>query len=346
VDRLVLVGRLDPRPGRWHYRIPEGVEFAPLPHYPALSQPLVAARGMAGSLRRFWRALDEVDAVWLLGPHPLALAFAALAAARRRRVVLGVRQHLPAYARKRHPGKRGILAAALVLEAAFRVLSRLVPVVAVGPDLARRYGRGARVLATSVSLVSERELRARSEEPRPYDGELRVLSVGRLDAEKNPLLLADVLAELSAGSSRWRLVVCGEGPLAGELERRLGAMGVADRAELHGYVPVDAGLLELYRKSHVFLHVSWTEGFPQVLIEAFAAGVPVVGTAVGGVPEVVGGAALLVPPGDARAAAAAVARVAEEPALRERLVADGLVVAQRHTIEGESRRVAEFIAGA
>ena len=45
--------------------------------------------------------------------------------------------------------------------------------------------------------------------------------------------------------------------------------------------------------------MSWTEGLPQVLFEAFAAGTPVVATAVGGVPEAVGDAALLIPPGDA-----------------------------------------------
>ena len=55
--------------------------------------------------------------------------------------------------------------------------------------------------------------------------------------------------------------------------------------------------------SDVFLHVSWTEGVPQVLFEAFAAGLPVVATDVGGVAQAVDGAALLVAPGDALAAA-------------------------------------------
>src|SRR5262249_54859450 len=53
--------------------------------------------------------------------------------------------------------------------------------------------------------------------------------------------------------------------------------------ELLGYVPLDDGLLDVYRTSHVFLHVSWTEGLPQVLFEASAAGTPVVATDTGGV---------------------------------------------------------------
>ena len=98
---------------------------------------------------------------------------------------------------------------------------------------------------------------------------------------------------------------------------------MADAAELIGYVPIDEGLLDLYRGCHALLHVSWTEGVPQILFEAFAAGLPVVATAVGGVPDAVGDDALLVPPGDAQAAASALARIAREPELRDRLVAGG-----------------------
>src|SRR5207245_1791237 len=81
---------------------------------------------------------------------------------------------------------------------------------------------------------------------------------------------------LLARGCRWRLVVCGDGPLRGELERRLTELGVSHRAELRGYVPINGGLLEVYRSSHAFLHVSLTEGFPQVLGEAFASRLPVV----------------------------------------------------------------------
>jgi hypothetical protein len=106
VERLVLVGRLDPVAGRAAYRVPEGVGFAPLPHYPSLARPSAALRDGLRSLRRFDAVLREVDGVLLLGPHPLALAFALLALLRRRRVVLGVRQDLPRYTRHRRPGAR------------------------------------------------------------------------------------------------------------------------------------------------------------------------------------------------------------------------------------------------
>lgn len=345
LDEMVLVGRLNPEPGRSHYPLPPEIRFVPLPYYRAASRPLSVAVPALRSLRRFWRALDGVEGVWLLGPGPLQLAFAALALVRRRRVTLGVRQDTMAYIRSRHPGRRLLHLAALLVEGGYRALARRVPVIVVGPDLARRYrGAGRRVLSIYVSLVSAADIVSPdTSAERRYDGELRIVSVGRLETEKNPLLLADILARLCAGDERWRLVVCGEGPLAPALSLRLSELGVAERARLEGYVPIDGGLADLYRRSHVLLHVSWTEGVPQVLFEAFAAGLPVVATAVGGVPVAAGDSAELIPPGDAEAAAEALARLAGDADLRRSLTASGAARVRRHTIEAETERVAEFL---
>src|SRR6185295_840817 len=95
---------------------------------------------------------------------------------------------------------------------------------------------------------------------RSYDGDLRVISVGRLDEEKNPLLLPDVLASLRATDPRWRMIICGDGPLEQALAGRVRELGLDEACDLVGHVPIDAGLIDLYRGSHVFLHVSWTEG--------------------------------------------------------------------------------------
>jgi glycosyltransferase involved in cell wall biosynthesis len=344
VEDLVLAGQLDPDLPGAHYRVGEAIRFVGLPHYPSLVHFASAIVAMVRSLRRFWRALDDVDAVWLLGPHPLCLAFAALAVLRRRRVALGVRQDFPVYVRSRHPRRRAVHLAGDLLEGSYRLLARRWPTVVVGPQLAENYRRGRRVLEIQVSLIRDSDLADPAEAAsREWDGEATVLSVGRLETEKNPLLLADVLRLLSGDGRHWRLVVCGEGPLDSDLRERLGSLGVGGRAEIRGYVPIDGGLMDLYRESDAFLHVSWTEGMPQVLIEAFAAGTPVVATAVGGVPDAVGDSALLVPPGDAEAAAAALRRLADEPDLRARLVRGGIERVRGRTLEAESRRVGEFL---
>jgi glycosyltransferase involved in cell wall biosynthesis len=345
VDQLVLFGRLNPQGGRSHYRVPDEIDFVPLPYYESQAHARAAVQAMVLSLRGFWRNLDKVDVVWLLGPHPLAIVFAMLAALRRKRVVLGVRQDMPVYTRSRHPGKRWMMGAAHVLERAFRLMSRVFPAVVVGPQLAANYRGARRLLTLSVSLVGEDQI------VDPHDaaqrvwngGELRVLTVGRLETEKNPLLLADVLARLREHDQRFRLLVCGEGAMEADLRQRLEELGVADHADLLGYVPITDGLLEVYRSSHAFLHVSWTEGLPQTLFEAFAAGLPVVATAVGGVPDAVGQAALLVEPGDAAAPAAQLKRLADDPALRGHLIESGVERVRSHTLEAESRRVVEFL---
>jgi glycosyltransferase involved in cell wall biosynthesis len=347
VDGLVLLGRVDPEPGKWHYRLPDSISFVSLPWYHSLAKPLRTAPAMLRSMRRFWRALDDVDGVWLLGPHLLSIAFLALAALRRKSVVLGARQDLPRYVASRHPRRRTLRGLALLLEGVWRMLARRYPVIVVGPDLERRYRRAIAALGIYVSLVDERVIEdAAGVTARDYSGELRVLAVGRLEPEKNPLLLADVLALLRDHDPRWRLVVCGEGPMRTELLERLDRLGVADYADLRGYVPMDDGLARHYRECHLFLHVSWTEGMPQVLLEAFAARLPVVATAVGGVARAADGCALLVPPGDARAAADRLSSLARDRSLRARLTQAATDRARRHTVERESDRVADFLRSA
>jgi len=346
-DEVTLIGRLAEGPPRGGYVLDPAVRFVALPEYRrGGADPLGVARVLPASLSRVRAVLRESDVCWLFGPGPLALAIAGTAAAMQVPVVLGVRQHLPEYARSRHPDRRAVHMAADAMEASFRALARRRPAVVVGPDLARRYGRARALLSITVSLLSSADIVSpQTAAQRRYDGQLTVLVVSRLDREKNPLLLADAFAALPA-DRRWRMVICGDGPMRDALADRLAQLGVAERVSLRGHVGLHDGLLDLYRSSHVFLHVSWTEGLPQVLFEAFAAGLPVVATDVGGVAEASGDAALLIGPGDATAAAGGVTRIAQDDGLRAGLVARGLELAAQHTVELEAAATAAFITDA
>lgn len=346
-EHLTIVGRLAPHGGEAaRYPLPEGITFVPLPYYRSLTSPLGVLRATRRSMATFARVVDDADAFWLLGPSPFAVAFAALVLSRRKRLILGVRQDYPAYIRARHPGRPVVQLAGLALEGAFRLLARRTAAVAVGPQIARRYRRARRLLEINVSLTRLQDVVEESEAlDRSYEGERRILSVGRLDEEKNPLILAEILALLLEEEGEWRLIVCGEGPLEEALAERLRELGVEQSVELRGYVPHDDGLQELYRSSHALLHVSWTEGMPQVLSEAFAAGLPTVATRVGGIDEAVGTAARLVPPGDAAAAVQELRALAADEELRARLIRSGREWALARTAERERARVAEFLAG-
>lgn len=344
-DQLVLVGRTSPEPDRAHYRLPAGIELVALPSHPGLLvSPRSTGRALLGSIKPVWNLLPHMDAIWLLGPHPLVPVFGALATLRRRPYAIGVRQDTPRYVRRRHPSSRAAWLAADLLEGLNLAMARRAPTVVVGPDLARRYRHARRLLPIIVSLVQENDIISLEEAvARPYAGELRALSVGRLETEKNPFLLADIADRLAPDNCRWRLEVCGDGPLRGSLVERLVTLGVSARVELVGYVPMGPELLKRYRTAHALLHVSWTEGVPQVLYEAFAAGLPVVATDVGGVAEAVGDAALLIPAGDANAAAQALKRIGEDKKLRDLMIERGFAVVRQHTLDAESARVATFI---
>jgi phenylacetate-CoA ligase len=138
--------------------------------------------------------------------------------------------------------------------------------------------------------------------------------------------------------------VVGDGRLADGVARRARGRGVTDALDLLGHVPHGAALWRQYRSSHAFLHVSLTEGLPQVLVEAHAAGLPVVATDVGGVRAALarGSTGLLVPPADARAAVDALERLTVDAELRRRLIEAGLESARRQTLEVQLDRIVEF----
>jgi glycosyltransferase involved in cell wall biosynthesis len=349
VEELVVFGRLDPEPGRLAHPLPpDGTRFVPLPHYPSVRALGSLARSVGRSRTVFAAELDRLDAVWLFGPHPLALVFAHAARRRGVPVFLGVRQDIVEYVAKRLPSRAWGWAVPVArgLDAAFRRVARTAPTVVVGEELRRRYAAaGGQVLASGFSLVRPDEVAAPADAlARSWDGELRLLSVGRVDPEKNPLLLPEVLALLRRRDPRWRLTIVGSGPLEDALRRRVDELGLADAVELAGYVPLGPELWRHYRESHAFLHVSLTEGLPQVLFEAHAAGLPIVATDVGGVSAALGGGrtGLLVPPRDAHAAADAVDRLRTDVELRRRLVEDGLEVARRETMDAQLDRLVGF----
>jgi glycosyltransferase involved in cell wall biosynthesis len=349
IDELVLFGRLDPRPGRSPYVLPrQNVRLVPLPHYERVTHVRALVRSVAVARRRFAAELERLDAVWLFGPHPLALEFARVAARCRVRVFLGVRQQFPRYIGNRLPGRTWVWAipVAHALERAFLRLARRCPTVVVGEDLGIQYRRsGGPVLVTGFSLVRERDVASAEQAlSRPWDGELRLLNVGRLESDKNPLLLPEILAGLRRIYSGWRLVTVGSGELEPAVARRAAALGVTDQLDLRGYVPLGEALWDEYRSGTAFLHVSLTEGLPQVLYEAMATGLPIVATDVGGVAAALaqGRRGLLIPPNDVPAAVDALERLRKDVNLRRDLILAGLSYASEETLDAQTDRVLRF----
>jgi glycosyltransferase involved in cell wall biosynthesis len=122
-------------------------------------------------------------------------------------------------------------------------------------------------------------------------------AAGRLSPEKGFTVLVEAAAQLARTDPCLGFVVFGDGPLRERLAEQIEAARLAGRFILAGYRPdLDCFLPFL----DLLVLPSFTEGMPNVVLEAFAAGVPVVATAVGGTPEVIeeGVSGYLVPPGN------------------------------------------------
>jgi glycosyltransferase involved in cell wall biosynthesis/GT2 family glycosyltransferase len=160
---------------------------------------------------------------------------------------------------------------------------------------------------------------------------LRIGCAGRLVWVKGFHVVIDSIAR----EPSWSLRVAGEGPERENLLGQAEALGAAQRVELLGYCD-DPAMVDFYRSIDVLVVPSlpapgWQEQFGRVVVEAMAAGVPVVASRSGALPEVVGDAGVLVPPGDPAALHEALATLQEEPELLHTLAEKGLRLARHYS---------------
>ncbi len=157
------------------------------------------------------------------------------------------------------------------------------------------------------------------------DGTLRILFVGRLVERKGVTHLIEAVRRLPP-DSRPRLTVIGDGPERTSLEAQIARDGLSGRVTVRGRVS-EAELKDAYASSDVLVLPSIldargdTEGLGVVLLEAMSYGVPVIGSNLGGITDIVrdGETGLLVPPGDPLQLAAALQRLASDRDLATRL---------------------------
>jgi glycosyltransferase involved in cell wall biosynthesis len=206
----------------------------------------------------------------------------------------------------------------------------------------------ARVVRTGVDLHGFRP----PAEPRRAGGGFRVVAVGVLRWLKGWEYALLAVAELARAGVPVSLGIFGGDPhrdmgQASERDRlvyTIDDLGLGDRVRLHGGVEPERMRDELQR-ADALLHPSLSEGLPNVVLEAMACGLPVVVTDVGGTAEAVtdGVEGLLVPPRDARAAAAALERLWRDPELRARMGAAGRARVERDfALEDAVQRWVDF----
>jgi len=174
-----------------------------------------------------------------------------------------------------------------------------------------------------------------------------LLALQRLSAYKGVEVLVDAMALLRDAGVDAVLVIAGTGPERDRLETRAAAAGVADRVRLPGFVP-DEALEAYWELADLFVFHSYFETFGLVLAEAMARGKAVVAARSTAIPEVVGDGTtgLLATPGDARAFAAAIGALLDDPARRQALGEAGRRVAATRFQWPDVARRYEAVLGA
>ena len=148
---------------------------------------------------------------------------------------------------------------------------------------------------------------------RPGRKEKRILMAGRVVQSKGFQYAIEAFKGLPP---EWKVDIVGDGTYLDELKALAGRIGVT--VVFHGWLDRSSTeLKELFAKSSIFVFPSEAENFPTVLLEAMSAGMAVVTSNAGGCPEVVGEAAMLVPPRDPAAIRSCVDRLIEDPSLVE-----------------------------
>ena len=160
-----------------------------------------------------------------------------------------------------------------------------------------------------------------------------IVAVGRLVASKRFDLLFKAFATLKDQYPEWTVTVLGDGPMRAELESLCAQLGLVGRVSFTGFV---TDPYQHLRQASLFVLSSDYEGFPNALCEAMACGLPVIATdSSGGIREIIrnGENGLLVPPGDEKALAAAMARLMGDTVECQRLASRAVEVSQRFSVE-------------
>lgn len=173
--------------------------------------------------------------------------------------------------------------------------------------------------------------------------ERMILCVSTLHPHKNLIRLISAFARFRDHIEGYRLVIAGmRGFHAEQIEAAIADPGLQQDVTLTGWIETEA-LLDLYRKAAFFVYPSTFEGFGMPVLEALAAGVPVISSRIPPLVSIAGEAALYFNPADEEGLLAAMIQLASEAELRSRLVHDGLKRAADQTWESTALKTLQVL---
>jgi glycosyltransferase involved in cell wall biosynthesis len=310
VHPIARAARADAPDPAWKRSDGPGVEFITIRDHAGLRQ---IVRTLPHTLRTFHRGLAAGDHVFIRGGgsmstlswlycRALGVPYARQVVGRDGEAVYVGLPHVPRAIRR--------LAASTADWLARRQIAGASCAAYVAPILREMYPAAAGAPVFFFSDVSlDTEVITRPRQAHEFSATpLRLVSVGRLNPEKGHRVLLQALAGLDrAGQGQWTLELIGPGPETDALAALSQELGLDDRVTLSGLVPWGPRLFERLDAADLFVLPSLTEGLPRAVLEAMSRGLPAIGSAVGGVPDILDPDAL-VPPGNPDALAESIGR--------------------------------------
>ena len=302
--------------------------------------PLLSKAGTIVTALR--REMARCDVVWAMLPSMLGL-FAVEVASRWKPCITQLVGDPEESIARRSSDFKDAAASWLGARLVRRAVAKADGAIFVSEALKRKYlpGSQPRWLVANESRIPGDEVLSAVEIDAGNDKAATLIYVGRLTGEKGVDVLLRALAQLPQVCLR----IVGDGPLRPHLEKLARRLAIETRVHFAGWQPWNREFLKRIRGHLALVLPSYTEGLGLVLLEAMSQGVPVVGSAVGGVPEIVQHevTGLLVPPGNVEALAGAIERLRCSLELRQRLAAAALQVARSHTAEAEYGKMVDFM---
>lgn len=290
------------------------------------------------TLRSF---VQSVDRLLVMSPMPICIELVKLAVKYKKPVALLARQDTRRVLPQRYKGVQkwaaSILANVFERQIEHLVAKHEIPVLALGSQIADRFKH----FTDKVYYISSSPYRlsdvvsAEALLPIDWDNPIRLLFVGRVEVNKGLLELLECLAKFY--DFDWHLTLVGDGAFMPEVKHLIEQYKLDSKVELTGFVPFGPELMQLYRSHEIFILPSYSEGLPQVVLEAMAGGCLVLASNVGGIPDLVDSehTGLLFAPKSVESLREALTFVNSHRAQAESMRLEALSVARQYAFENQ-----------
>lgn len=329
--RLALVGPLPPPSGGMANQCRQlarllGEEGVPVevvqtnaPYRPAWVERLKGLRALFRLIPykwALWRASGRNDVIHVMANSDWSWYLFATPA-----ILLARLRHVPVVVNYRGGGAERFFSNASPLAlATLRLANILVVPSGFLQTVFRKFGCEAKVIPNIIDLSRFAPRNTGNDPDAPH-----IIVTRNLEPVYDIPMAIHAFAKVHQALPRSRMTIAGSGPLLAELQQLAQTLNVAEAIHFAGRIDNDQ-MAALYQSADLMLNPSKVDNMPISILEAFASGVPVVSTNVGGVPHLAqhDNSALLVESGDAKAMAAAILRLQQDPALRQTLCQNGL----------------------